>query len=145
MSQPAHDPRRMITDAIRRWQRSTVASRKWGKSVRWRKSSVDFQRRERFRETTGREPQRGAGTTGALRFPRRPQEALRLAHQWASKPPREGKRPITRLVSAQGRSGGQGPIKTFRTDIFPGRFGGMLFPVKLPPGLEPAPTGVPGS
>ena len=34
-------------------------------------------------------------------------------------------------------------MKTFRTEIFPGRFGGMLFPVKLPPGLEPAPTNAP--
>ena len=31
-------------------------------------------------------------------------------------------------------------MKTFRTEIFTGRFGGMLSPVKLPRGLEPAPT-----
>ena len=36
-------------------------------------------------------------------------------------------------------------MKTFRTEIFTGRFGGMLSPVKLPPGLEPSPTNSPPS
>ena len=93
MSQPAHDPRRMITDAIRRWQRSTVASRKWGKSVRWRKSSVDFQRRERFRETAGREPSAAPALQGRSGSHVGPEKPLRWPTSGQQAPARGVRRP----------------------------------------------------